>query len=130
MNKVMRNPRDERKNKGRRKLLLPRLRVMCGKDIALGPGKVELLKHIQNSGSILRAARAMNMSYMRAWKLLKTMENCFKRPLVSKSRGGRGGGNAKLTAEGEKALVLYEKMENECLNAASKTWETLVRELK
>jgi len=103
---------------------------MWGNDIALGPGKVDLIKHIQNSGSILRAARAMNMSYMRAWKLLKTMENCFKRPLVRKSRGGRGGGNAQLTEAGQKALALYEKMENECLNAATKTWETLVRELK
>ena len=120
----------EGKKKVRRKLLLPRLRVMCGNDIALGPGKVDLLKHIQSSGSILRAARAMNMSYMRAWKLLKTMENCFKRPLVTKSRGGTGGGNAQLTTAGEKALALYEKMENECLNATCKTWETLARELK
>jgi molybdate transport system regulatory protein len=110
--------------------MLPRLRVMWGNDIALGPGKVELLKHIQSSGSILRAARAMNMSYMRAWKLLKMTENCFKRPLVRKSRGGRGGGNAQLTEAGEKALALYEKMENECLNATTKTWEILVRELK
>jgi molybdate transport repressor ModE-like protein len=62
--------------------------------------------------------------------LLKTMENCFKYPLVTKSRGGRGGGNAQLTAAGEKALALYEKMENECLNAATRTWETLARELK
>jgi molybdate transport system regulatory protein len=103
---------------------------MWGNDIALGPGKVELLKHIQSSGSILKAAKAMNMSYMRAWKLLKTMENCFKHPLVRKSRGGRGGGNAQLTPAGEKALALYEKMENECLNATCKMWETLFRELK
>ena len=111
-------------------MLLPRLRVMCGNDIALGPGKVDLLKHIQSSGSILRAAKAMDMSYMRAWKLLKTMESCFKHPLVTKSRGGKGGGNAQLTPAGEKALASYEKMENECLNAASRTWENLVRELK
>jgi molybdate transport system regulatory protein len=121
--------RDKKKRTGR-KLLLPRLRVMCGNDIALGPGKVELLKHIQSSGSIFRAAKAMNMSYMRAWKLLKTMEACFKKPLVKKSRGGRGGGNAQLTPEGEKALDLYEMMENECLNATCQTWETLIRELK
>jgi len=120
----------EGKKKGRRKMLLPRLRVMCGNEIALGPGKVDLLKHIQSSGSILRAAKAMDMSYMRAWKLLKTIETCFKRPLVTKSRGGKGGGNAQLTPAGEKALASYEKMENECLNAASRTWENLVRELK
>ena len=52
----------EGKNKSKRKMLLPRMRVMRGKEIALGPGKVELLKHIQSSGSILRAAKAMNMS--------------------------------------------------------------------
>jgi molybdate transport system regulatory protein len=120
----------EGNNKLKRKSLLPRLRVMWGKEIALGPGKVELLKHIQSSGSILRAAKAMNMSYMRAWKLLKMMENCFKRPLVKRSRGGKGGGNAQLTPTGEKALGLYERMENECLNATCKSWETLVRELR
>jgi molybdate transport system regulatory protein len=120
----------EKGNKSRRKLLLPRMRVMCGNDIALGPGKVDLLKHIQNSGSILRAAKSMNMSYMRAWKLLKTMENCFKRPLVKKTRGGRGGGNAQLTPTGDKAIAYYEKMENECLKATRQTWESLYRELK
>jgi molybdate transport system regulatory protein len=120
----------EKTNKSRRKLLLPRLRVMCGKDIALGPGKVDLLKHIQSSGSILKAAKAMDMSYMRAWNLLKMMENCFKSPLVKKSRGGHGGGNAQLTFAGEKALALYEKMENDCLNATCQTWETLLTELK
>ena len=120
----------EGRNKAKRKLLLPRLRVMWGNNIALGPGKVALLKHIQSSGSILKAAKAMDMSYMRAWKLLKTMENCFKHPLVTKSRGGKGGGNAQLTSAGEKALALYEKMENECLNATCNTWESLARELK
>jgi molybdate transport system regulatory protein len=117
-------------SKSKRKLFLPRLRVMWGDEIALGPGKVELLRHIQSSGSILRAAKAMDMSYMRAWKLLKTTENCFKRPLVKKSRGGKTGGNAQLTATGEKALALYQKMENDCLNATTDTWETLLRELK
>jgi len=116
--------------KSQRKMLLPRLRVVCGNDIALGPGKVELLKHIQSNGSIVRAAKVMNMSYMRAWKLLKMMENCFKQPLVKKSRGGRGGGNAQLTRAGEKALALYEKMENDCLKTTTRTWESLLKELK
>jgi molybdate transport system regulatory protein len=125
-----RNVMREGKKKGQRRLLVPRLRVMWGNEIAFGPGKVELLKHIQSSGSILKAAKAMNMSYMRAWKLLKTTENCFRQPLVTKSRGGKGGGNARLTVAGEKALGLYEKMENECLNATCQSWEALLRELK
>ena len=38
------------------------------------PGKIELLQRIQETGSITEAARQMGMSYMRAWKLVKTME--------------------------------------------------------
>jgi len=69
-------------------ILHPRLRVELGKEIALGPGKVELLKHIAATGSILEAAERMEMSYMRAWKLVKTMEACFRQPLVNARRGG------------------------------------------
>ena len=118
------------RSESKRKAFLPRLRVMWGDEIALGPGKVELLRHIQSTGSILRAAKAMDMSYLSSWMLLKSTEQCFKRPLVKKSRGGKAGGHARLTATGEKALALYQKMENDCLNAATDTWETLLRELK
>jgi len=63
-------------------ILRPRLRVERGKEIALGPGKVELLEHIAKTGSITEAAERMQMSYMRAWTLIKTMEACFRQPLV------------------------------------------------
>src|SRR5262245_5104536 len=62
--------------------LVPRLRVLCGEDVALGPGKVDLLVLIDQTGSIREAAERMGMSYMRAWKLVKTMNACFKEPLV------------------------------------------------
>jgi prepilin-type processing-associated H-X9-DG protein len=38
----------------------PRLRVRLGDEIALGPGKVELLGRIQQTGSITEAARRHN----------------------------------------------------------------------
>src|ERR1039458_6594506 len=48
----------------------PRFRILRGGDIALGPGKVELLALIGQTGSINKAARRMGMSYMRAWSLV------------------------------------------------------------
>ena len=62
--------------------LLPRMRVLCGEGIALGPGKMDLLTLIGETGSIREAAERMGMSYMRAWTLVKTMNACFREPLV------------------------------------------------
>ena len=53
------------------------------------------------------------MSYMRAWKLLQTMNSCFREPLVDTARGGAGHGKATLTATGRAALTLYRRMESE-----------------
>jgi len=91
--------------------IVPRIRVVFGRDIALGPGKVELLEHIERTGSLRKAAAAMEMSYMRAWTLVKTMNGCFKKPVVETTRGGANGGSATLTDTGKAALLIYRRME-------------------
>ena len=75
-----------------------------GKNI-LGRGRVELLEHIQATGSISQAARAMKMSYKAAWDAVNAMGNVLDTPLVCTSTGGKGGGGARLTPE---ALTLIE----------------------
>ena len=91
--------------------LQPRLRVLLAEAIAIGPGKAELLRHIREEGSISAAARAMNMSYRRAWLLVDTMNHCFLAPVVSTATGGSHGGGAHLTEMGEEILTRYEAME-------------------
>jgi molybdate transport system regulatory protein len=98
--------------------IMPRLRVMVDSNIAIGPGKVELLEHLHATGSITQAARAMDMSYMRAWTLIRTMNRCFKEPVVITTHGGaRGGGGARLSKTGQKVLALYKKMNDKCLRS-------------
>lgn len=92
--------------------LQPRLRILLAEAIAVGPGKAELLRHIREKGSISAAARAMNMSYRRAWLLVDTMNHCFLAPLVSTATGGSHGGGAHLTEMGEEVLKRYEAMES------------------
>lgn len=89
----------------------PRLRILLGAAIALGPGKADLLEAIGQSGSISAAARAMGMSYRRAWQLVETMNRSFRTPLVEAAPGGRGGGGARVTAAGHEALARYRAME-------------------
>ena len=89
----------------------PRLRILLGKAIAIGPGKAELLQLIGETGSISAAAREMGMSYRRAWTLVETMNGAFREPLVEAATGGRGGGGARVTDFGREALKLYSAME-------------------
>ncbi len=104
---------------------MPRLRVLCGAEIALGPGKARLLQGIAEMGSLSAAARALDMSYMRAWRLVHTMNACFREPLVEMSRGGREQGGAALTAAGLRVLELYREMERRSRLAIAEPWSEL-----
>ena len=88
-----------------------RLRIVVEPDIAIGPGKADLLEGIKETGSIAGAGRSMGMSYKRAWYLIETMNRCFKSPLVEASKGGRAGGGARLTELGHEVLARYRRME-------------------
>jgi molybdate transport system regulatory protein len=88
-----------------------RLRIVLGPDIAIGPGKADLLEGIRETGSIAAAGRRMGMSYKRAWYLVETMNRCFTRPLVVASKGGRAGGGARLTQLGQEVLERYRRMQ-------------------
>jgi len=108
----------------------PRLRVRVGDEVALGPGKVELLELVRQTGSITEAAKRMKMSYMRAWKLIQTMNQCFKEALILTSRGGKHGGGAEITEVGRKALLLYQKMERDSLRVCEGSRRKLERLLR
>jgi len=109
--------------------LKPRWRVLHGEIIALGPGKVDLLEGIGQSGTIAEAARHLGMSYTRAWNLVHTMNACFKAPLVEMERGGTGRGHAALTETGKAVLDLYRRIESESDRAADPAWQELCRYL-
>ncbi len=94
-----------------------RLRVVLEKDVALGPGKADLLEGIRETGSIAAAGRRMGMSYKRAWQLVGVLNGYFARPLVESSRGGRERGGAVLTPDGERVLALYRRMEDRAAKA-------------
>lgn len=89
----------------------PRLRILLGAEIAIGPGKADLLDAVARTGSISAAAREMKMSYRRAWLLVDTMNRCFRSPLVEAAKGGSGGGGARVTELGLEVLARYRAME-------------------
>ena len=87
-----------------------KLRVMFGPEIAMGPGKADLLRAIAETGSISASAKRMGMSYRRAWLLVDTMNRCFREPVVASATGGAGGGGASVTRFGRTVLARYDAM--------------------
>ena len=88
-----------------------RLRVVLAPDIAIGPGKADLLQEVGETGSIAAAGRELGMSYKRAWSLIEAMNAQFGAPLVVANRGGRQRGGAELTDLGRKVLERYRTIE-------------------
>lgn len=105
--------------------LLPRLRIMVGKEIAIGPGKIDLLEAIGRTGSISSAALELGLSYRRAWVLVDTMNRCFQNPLVTRTTGGKGGGGAGLSDLGKDIAHLYRRMEGKTLAVVQKEWDDI-----
>ena len=91
--------------------LTPVLRITFPDDDRLGHGKMELLEHIRETGSISAAGRAMDMSYRRAWLLVAEMNRMFKAQVVESQRGGQKGGGAALTPFGDQLLARFRNME-------------------
>ena len=112
------------------KSVRPRFRIFWGEEIAIGPGKAELLQAILDTGSIQQAAASLNMSYMRAWKLVHTMNECFKEPLVGAHRGGKQKGGAWLTPFGSRILKLYLSLERKSLANTKLIWRELLKALR
>lgn len=91
----------------------------------LGPGKVRLLELIGETGSISAAARAMGMSYRRAWALVESLNASFAGPLVAARPGGAGGGGAALLPLGAEVARLYRALERGAADAGAGELERL-----
>ncbi|MDQ2915660.1 MAG: winged helix-turn-helix domain-containing protein [Pseudomonadota bacterium] len=107
-----------------------RLRIVIGEDIAIGPGKVDLLEAIGATGSITAAAKALGMSYRRAWLLVDTMNGCFETPVVTTEAGGASGGGTRLTPIGAEVVRRYRSMEDKAAKAGAADLATLTSLLR
>jgi molybdate transport system regulatory protein len=106
------------------------LRILAGDSPAMGPGKARLITLIDSTGSISAAARAMGMSYRRAWQLVEAINKSFDRPVVLTATGGKRGGGAAVTAFGREIVALYHQMESKASAAIARDLKLYTRRLR
>ncbi|WP_433737476.1 TOBE domain-containing protein [Pseudomonas putida] len=87
------------------------LPTLLSQHIVRRPQRIALLQHIAEQGSITRAAKSAGLSYKAAWDAIDELNNLAQKPLVERSVGGKGGGGARLSSEGERVLRLYQKLQ-------------------
>jgi len=103
-----------------------RFRVDFARGAAIGPGKIALLEEIDRVGSLSQAARALNMSYRRAWQLLESLNGSFAKAVVITAKGGRGGGGAILTPFGRELVRAYHGLDAQIQASAARAFRRLL----
>lgn len=91
--------------------------------ILISEGRIQLLKLIAEMGSLNKAAKAMNISYQKAWKLVDASNKASDKPLIETQVGGNKGGGTVLTPYGKQLIASFEAINVAC-------WEFLDIELK
>jgi molybdate transport system regulatory protein len=95
----------------------------------IGHGRIELLELIGKFGSIAQAAKAMGMSYKRAWYLADSINSTFIEPVIERRHGGKGGGSAQLTEFGYTLVSDYREMESSARKMFARTLKTIEKRL-
>ena len=106
------------------------LRVLGRRAAALGPGKAELIERIAETGSISAAARAMGMSYRRAWQLAEALNRDFRERVIATATGGQRGGGARVTAFGLRLAAEFRAMEGKASAAIAGDLRRFARRLR
>ncbi|MBD0822983.1 winged helix-turn-helix domain-containing protein [Aestuariibaculum marinum] len=83
-------------------------------NVLLGEGRVQLLKAIDDTGSLSKAAKSLNISYKKAWDLIDSVNKSAKKPVTINSIGGKGGGGAELTEYGKSLIHAFDDINKNC----------------
>lgn len=90
-----------------------------------GPGRLELLQHIEATGSIAQAAKAMRLSYKKAWTMVDSMNSLGTSPYVVTQKGGAEGGGTLLTETGKNVMEAYQRLNEKLLAVLAAEQELL-----
>ncbi len=97
----------------------------------LGDGKWELMKLICEKGSLKAAIDEMGWGYRSTWNKLKMMEDRLGFNIIVRKRGGAGGGGqTKLTEEGELLIKYFNQLYTEVDLALKSPIDNFLKKLK
>jgi len=91
-----------------------RIWIEADGETLLGEGRISLLKAIEETGSLSKAAKKIGMSYKKAWSLIDAVNKRAEKPVTTTSIGGKGGGGAILTPYGKSLVLAFDTITENC----------------
>ena len=90
-------------------------------NIIIGNGRAEILKNIEQTGSINQTAKVMKMSYKAVWSKIKATEKHLDTRIVHTDRKE----GSRLSREGKELLEKYRRMKKECMSVDDKIFSCI-----
>jgi len=95
------------------------------KNLIFGSGKTEILKYIQETGSISEAAKLVGMNYKKAWSHIKILEEYIEDDLVITKKGRAQDSGSKLTSKAQELMNLYKTLDEDIKEYSKKRFKEL-----
>jgi molybdate transport system regulatory protein len=91
---------------------------------AFGDGPCELLKGVEETHSLHRAAQEMRMAYSWAWRLIGAMEKRLGFLLIDRKVGRLPGGGSRVTPQGKELMKPYNRFQKDVNTSLEKIYRT------
>jgi molybdate transport system regulatory protein len=88
-----------------------------------GEGRFEILSAVLRHGSILSAAKELNMSYRAVWGKINDTEKRLGKPLLVRQVGGISGGGSELTPLGKRIVEKFGELQDHVEAEVKKIFE-------
>jgi molybdate transport system regulatory protein len=103
-----------------------RFRIDFAAHSSVGPGKIRLLEAIRDAGSLSQGARNIGISYRRAWLLVDSLNQSFRKRVTLANTGGRDGGGMLVTDFGGALIKSYRKLERDFASLAERRLHSII----
>jgi molybdate transport system regulatory protein len=111
-----------------RGILMPKLNLRSSQwivdehnNIIIGEGRAEILRNIEETGSINQTAKLMKMSYKAVWSKIKATEKHLDTRIVHTNRKE----GSRLSTEGKVLLEKYRRLKEECVSVDDKIFSRI-----
>lgn len=95
------------------------------KNLIFGSGKTEILRQIEQTGSISEAAKKVGMNYKKAWSHIKILEEYIEDDLVLTKKGQAQDSGSKLTLKAQELMKLYKTLDEDIKEYSTKRFKEL-----
>ena len=100
------------------------------KNLIFGSGKTEILEYIEQTGSIAKAAKLLDMNYKKAWSHIKILEELIEDDLVLTKKGQASDSGTKLTEKAQELIHLYKILDEDIKEYSTKRFKELFLDKK